>query len=314
MNLWFLLFLGDPVMIDRVALKVNDKIITERELLTTYRQRKRTLVQEKGQELNEAALEALWTEVVDEATDQLLLFEKAFESGAAISEDALESRLQSLKEANGFNEEEFARALMEQTGMTPQEYVDFSRRDESARRVIYSQVLSRIEIEDSEIAKYYETHVESFQVPARYRLSEVVALKGENPAQARFKISSCQNQLENGATFEEVAASQSDAGSREFEGDLGEMEYGDLHAVIEAAVKELSPGSVSQILETESAYFLIKVTEKIPARRKKIDEVKEEIRMVLQEPRLQSKLDEFLAELRKTYLVDRLISKPSGGL
>jgi parvulin-like peptidyl-prolyl isomerase len=314
MNLWFFLLLGDPVMIDRVALKVNDKIITERELLTTYRQRKRALLQDKGQELDEAALAALWTEVVDEATDQLLLFEKAFESGAAISEDALESRLQSLKEANGFNEEEFAKALLEQTGMTPQEYVDFSRRDESARRVIYSQVLSRIEIEDSEIAKYYETHAESFQVPARYRLSEVVALKGEDPALARFKIASCQNQLENGASFEEVASSQSDAGSREFGGDLGEMEYGDLHAVIESAVKELSPGAVSQILETESAYFLIKVSEKIPARRKKIDEVKEEIRMVLQEPRLQSKLDEFLAELRKTYLVDRLITTPSGGL
>ncbi|MCB1050562.1 MAG: peptidyl-prolyl cis-trans isomerase [Acidobacteria bacterium] len=305
--------LSDPVMVDRVALKVNDKIITERELLHTYSQRKKELVSNYQGEDIQAALEDAWKQTMDDAVDQLLLFEKAVEIGVAISEDALESRLQSVKEANGFSDEEFEKILREQTNMSIDEYLDYSRRDESAKRVIQSQVLSKIDIEDSEIAKYYEENQSEFMEPATYRISEIVAIKGENPSVAKFKIASSLEQIRNGAEFADVASTQSDSNSREYGGDLGTVLYGDLNQDIESAVKALSVGQVSEIIETDTAFFIIKVTAKTQAKPKGIDEVKEEIRYRLQEPRLQTKLEAFLKDLRASYLVDRMITKPASG-
>ena len=301
-------------MVDRIALKVNDKIITERELLLTYLPQKSELIRTYSGDNLEAALEELWEQIVQTATDQLLLFEKSVESGVAITEDALESRLQSVKESNGFSDEEFRQAIKEQTGMAYEEYLDYSRRDESAKRVVQSQVMYQIKVEDSEIAKYYDEHQTEFMDPATYRIAEIVILKKEGDATSRFKASTCQESLKNGQAFEDVAQQYSDSNSKENGGDLGVVHYGDFNATIESAVKALQVGDTSDILETESAFFIIKVLEKTEATPQDIDEVEDEIRYRIQEPQLDTKLDEFLEELRAYYLVTRSIQKPASGL
>lgn len=304
---------SEPVMIDRVALKVNDKIITERELLHTYSQRKSQVIETyEGSDI-QAELEKAWEETVTDATDQLLLFEKAVESGLALSEDALESRLLSIKEANGFNDETFEQALLEQTGMNIQEYIDYTRRDESARRVIQSYVIGSIEIEDSEISKYFTENSDQFMEPATYRIAEIAILKNDNPSVARFKAGSCKEALQNGTSFEEAALQFSDSGTKDRGGDLGVVEYGDLNATLEQAASALQVDQVSDVLETETAYFIIKVLEKSPAKLKDIDEVKEQIRYKLQEPRLESSLTAYLENLRNEYLVTRSVTKPANG-
>ena len=315
MTLIWMLFLvnweGDARIVDRVALKVNDKIITERELLLTYKQRRKLLIdQYAGPDLNQQ-LENLWEDVVRLAKEQLLLYEKSVDLGLSISQDAMDSRMQSIKESNGLSDEEFERILMEQTGMTLDEYIDSERRSESAQRVIQSQVVNAIDIEDSEVAKYYTENQSEYMEPAKYRIAEIVTLKDESPAAARIKALACLDSIRSGTPFAEAAMQCSDSSSRDGGGDLGEVQYGDLHYVIEDSVKRMAIGDVSDLLETDTAYFIIKVLNKTETKPMPIDDVKESILTKLREPRMEARLDEFLTELEAEYLVERVVTKPA---
>lgn len=300
----------EQYFVDRVAVKVNDKIITQRELLLVYELKKRKLLESQTSGNLDEQFRALWQQTVDEAVEQLLLYEKAVELGVAISDDALESRMQSIKESNGFSDEEFEQILKAQTGMSIDEYVASQRREESAQRVIHSQVLSQIEIEEAEISKYYDEHQDTYMEPATYRIAEIVFLKREEPALAKFRALACQESLNNGTPFAQAAKTYSDSVSKENGGDLGDVEFGDLNPVIEKAAEQLEINGVSDILESGSAYFIIKVLNKKPAKPVPIDQVKDDIRMRLRQPRLEAKLMAFLEELKESFIVETLVEEP----
>lgn len=293
-----------PVIVDRIAIKVNDKIITERELMLTYEARKSDLLRANPNADVAAQSQELWDDVVKQSVEQLLLFEKAVELGIDITGEAMESRLQSIKESNGMSDDEFAQVLFQQTGMSVSEYASFQAREESAQRVVHSEVLSKIEVEDSEISKYYDEHQKEFMHPAGYRIAEVVFLKGDHPSAARIKAAACLASIQDGMPFPEAAKLYSDSPSKDSGGDLGQVEYGDLNQVIEDTVKAMEINQVSDVLETPTAYFVIKVLNKTPARLKPIDDVKDEIRETLAQPRLQTQLKRFIEDLKQSYLVD----------
>lgn len=304
---------GESWFVDRVAVKVNDKIITEQELILTYTQKKRQLLQEFTTGSLELELERLWEEVVDDAVDQLLLYEKAVELGMDISEETLDGTLQNQKESYGLSQEEFEEMILEQTGMNLQQYMESTVRMQSGQRVVQSRVWGSIQIEDPEIAKYYEEHIESYTDPETFQIAEIVFAKGEEALAARERAQSCKAKLDQGLDFSEAVQEYSDAASKAIGGDLGELVRGDLNATIEEAALKLEVDQVSPIIELGDFYYLIKLLNRVPATPKPIDEVKEQIKMALREPRFEDALDRFLSELRESYLIEKLISKPSSG-
>lgn len=313
MNLMLLMTLfafqeSKTVFVDRVAIKVNDKIITERELLFSYKQRREDALSKfRGAELDKE-LKKAWDETVTDAEETLLMYEKAAELGYAFSKDDVLSELNSMKESRGLTDEEFEEAIVAQTGMTLAELVDLRQRENSAQMVFQSQVLQQIVIEDNEVAKYYENHTDEFMNPATYRIAEIVFLKDEaNPSAALQKAMDCQTDLEGGLDFVEAANKYSDSPSKENGGDLGLVKFGDLLSSIEDRVKEMSVGSYSNLLETPNAWFLIKLLEFNETKPKKVDEVREEIVNKLRQPRTQDQLDRFLKDLRAEYSLNSFV-------
>ncbi len=298
------------VFVDRVAIKVNDKIMTERELLFAYKQaREQALTQYKGAELDQQLKEA-WKETVKSAEETMLMYEKASELGYALSKDDVAAELNSMKESRGLTDEEFEKAILEQTGMSLGELVDLRQRENSAQMVFQSQVLNKIAIEDNEIAKYHEEHIADFMEPATYRIAEIVFTKSDaDLAETEQRVAACQAELKAGLDFGEAAKKYSDSLSKENGGDLGLVKYGDLLDSIEAKVKSMKVGEHSERLETSSAIFLIKLLAQNPAKPKPVDEVREQVVNALREPRTEAQLAKFVEHLRaefsiKTYLTE----------
>lgn len=301
---------GKTVFVDRVAVKVNDKIVTERELLISYKQRRdAALAKYKGAELDQQ-LKLAWEESVQDAEETLLMFEKAGELGFALSRDDVRGELISMKESRGLSDEEFEETIENQTGMTLVELVDLRQRENSAQMVFQSQVLRKMVIEDNEIAKYYEGHLAEFMNTATYRIAEIVCLKDSaNPLTAQEKVQACLSELQAGADFAEVAMKYSDSLSKESGGDLGLVEFGDLLGKIEDEVKGMTVGAFSDILETDGAYFIIKLHELNPESPKPIDEVHEQITNTLRQPRTQAELKRFVEKLRAEFSVKTYIKE-----
>ncbi|PIE89097.1 MAG: hypothetical protein CR997_13010 [Acidobacteria bacterium] len=304
---------GDSWFVDRVAVKVNDKIINERELMITYKKQKAQLLQEySGSDLT-AEYEKLWNQIMDDAVDQLLLYEKAVELGIDISEETLDANLQNQKESYGLDQAEFEKMLEQQTGMTLQQYIDFTIRFQSGQRVVQREVWGAIIIDDPEVAKYYQEHIDQYTNPEVFQIAEIVFLKGESPEAAREKAQKCLAELKEGFPFSKAVEKYSEAASKAIGGDLGELFIGDLNPTIEKAAQNLEVGAYSKIIELEASYYLIKLLKRTAATPKPIDEVKEEIKMSLREPRFDATFDKYLKGLRNEYLIEKLISKPSQG-
>ena len=298
------------VFVDRIAIKVNDKIITERELISTYKQlRRETLKQHTGAELDRRLKEA-WDNAIKTAEESLLLYEKALEVGVAFSRDDTLSQMLSIKESNGMSDEEFEAAVKEQTDMSLEMWVDARMRDTSANAVIHSQVVNKIKVDDSEIAKYYQLNQQEFMQPATYRIAEVVCLKAnEGAAAARTRAENCLAMLANGSDFAEVARSFSDSPSKEDGGDLGDVNFGDLLSTIEDNVRTMQVGSHSQILETDAAYFIIKLINLTPEQPKPLEVVHGDILDRLREPKIDTEIKAYIEKLKVEYLLQTYIKE-----
>jgi len=298
------------IFVDRIAVKVNDKIITEQEVAALYREiRKEALAKESGAELD-TKLNDAWKEAVTSAEETLLLYEKAVEVGVAYSREDTMSMLKSMQESNGLSDDEFEKEVLKQTGVPYEAFIDKRMREDSARAAIQSQVMSKINFEDNEIAKYYDEHKNDYMVAATYRLAEIVFRKDAGtPAEVQEKMRACRAALTSGTEFAEAAKTYSDSFSKENGGDLGTVEYGDLLGAIEEVVKKLEAGQISENLETDASYFIIKILEKTPATPKPLGDVREAIVQNMRAPRMEKVLDEFIKELRADFVVETYVKE-----
>jgi len=76
----------------------------------------------------------------------------------------------------------------------------------------------------------------------------------------RAKAEELLKQVKQGASFESLARENSSCPSKSSGGDLGWFGPGKMVAPFEAAVKNLSPGSVGDVVQTQIGYHLIKCT------------------------------------------------------
>ncbi|CAM2068025.1 Peptidylprolyl isomerase [Sulfidibacter corallicola] len=297
--------------VDRVAIKVNDKIITQRELVMMYEQRRQGYLQAyRGAQLDEK-LKTAWEDTLKEAQEQLLLYENAVELGMALSEEDVRSRLNAMRESNGLSEQEFEEIIQEQTGMSMHDFIEFRKRQDSADTVIHTKVVSQIKIDDSEIAKHHSEHREDYLNPATYRIAEIVLLKGEgDPLAAKIKANSAAEFLKKGGDFTEAAQMYSDSSSKESGGDLGIVQYGDLNKLIEDKVNAMALNEVSEVFETQTAYFIIKLLDRTPPKPKPIQEVRDDIVRELRMPRMESTMATYLQDLKNKYLLQVKTRKP----
>lgn len=295
------------MFVDRIAIKVNDKIITERELVFAYKQRRRAIMANfSGAELDEK-LKKAWNATVKELEENLLLFEKAVELGIAPSEDDVRSRMMGIKESNGMSDEEFEEALRAQTGMNLDEYVSSNRLEQSVQYVVQSQIISKIRVDESEIAKYYTENIDQYMNPETYQIAEIVFLKSSPNVQAR--VAECHEFLKSGGDFAEAAKKYSDSASKENGGDLGMVNYGDFNEAIEDRVRKMEKGQVSDSFETSTAIFIIKILEKTPKTPKAREEVREQILETLRYPRMEKEMVSFIEDLKGRYLLQTYLKE-----
>jgi len=115
----------------------------------------------------------------------------------------------------------------------------------------------------------YEAEKSRFTTPETRRASHILVNFGADKDAARKKIESLSAKLKSGSDFAELAKSVSDdTGSKDKGGDLGIVKRGDglLPPKFEAALYAMNAaGEVSEPVETEFGWHIIKLTELVPA-------------------------------------------------
>jgi peptidyl-prolyl cis-trans isomerase D len=123
------------------------------------------------------------------------------------------------------------------------------------------ELKSAVEVTETELKQYYAANQSQFVGPEQRRVSHIL-IEGDDEA-ARAAIDAAKQRITNGEAFAEVAKQLSqDTGSAQQGGDLGFFEKGVMDAAFEEASFALNDvGEVSDIVQSEFGYHLIKLTE-----------------------------------------------------
>ena len=157
------------------------------------------------------------------------------------------------------------------------------------------------EIAVSEQLGYYQQNIAEFEYPSKARWEELMVSfdRFNNKDEARRAIAEMGNAVLRGAPFSEVAKNQSHGPTR-FEGGAYDWTTkGSLVSkILDEAIFGLPIGSMSQILEDEQGYHIIRVIERVDAGRKPFLEAQTEIRQKLRDADIERQKKEFVAKMK----------------
>jgi parvulin-like peptidyl-prolyl isomerase len=168
------------------------------------------------------------------------------------------------------------------------------------------------EVSPDEMLEFYQTHASNYEEPLRVRWEELVVRKSRfaSPAQAYAEIALLGNEVWQraaarpnfrGPAFAEVAQARSDGFTAKDKG--GEQPWTTKGAlaikVLDEALFSLQVGQMSPILETDDAFYIVRVLERKEAGRKPFTEVQAKIREDLKRERFRLAADKYLDQLRR---------------
>jgi peptidyl-prolyl cis-trans isomerase D len=139
-----------------------------------------------------------------------------------------------------------------------------------------AEVAKDIEVTDRQVAEYFELNQSLFAVPEQRRASHILLTnQGE---ETLAKLAELQQRLANGEDFAELAQTYSeDPGSARQGGDLDFFEAGMMVDEFDKVVFNLAVGEVSEPVETEFGFHLIKLTDVKPMQLPSLDEIRDDV-------------------------------------
>jgi peptidyl-prolyl cis-trans isomerase C len=173
---------------------------------------------------------------------------------------------------------------------------------EAAKKEILTQaainkVLADVKVTDEEIKAYYEANQQYFKSEESVTARHILVDSLEEAQEIK-------NKIDNGMNFEMAAVQHSSCPSKEQGGNLGSFTRGRMVPEFEQAAFELAIGEVSEPVQTQFGYHIIKVEEKNEGSVKPIEEVYSMIQRELLNERESFRYMQLTQDLKNKYSVD----------
>jgi len=177
------------------------------------------------------------------------------------------------------------------------------------------QIKREEEITHEDMLGYYHEHAADYAVPAKARFEQLTIRKDRypSPEDAYRDVANCGNEILRGAPFAEIAKARSHAPTAR-EGGLNDWtSQGTLVSeAVDQAIFGLPVGRMSQILEDDTSFHIVRVIERSDAGRTSFVEAQVEIKKKIGEERHKKQLEDYLAKLRKDTAVWTIFDQPAG--
>lgn len=251
---------NDKKLVDKILSIVGDEIILLSDVELQYEQIKME---------NENVSEGMKCNLLEELMTQKMFLEQANIDSLVVSEDEVEGelnrRIQYFISMIGSQER-----LEEYYGKSITAIKDEFRkdiRDQLLSRQMRSKIFEDVKITPSEVKAFFnKIHKDSLPYfNAEVEIGQIVFEPEISPTQRQLaieKIEGLQERIEKGEDFGLLALIYSeDPGSTQNNGELGFVSRGEMVKEFEAAAFKLEPGEVSEIVESQYGYHLIKMTD-----------------------------------------------------
>jgi len=139
-----------------------------------------------------------------------------------------------------------------------------------------------LEVDDADIQKLYEEQKGSFTVQERRHARHILVKLAKDSSdeirkKARTKIESALKRVKSGEKFARVANEVSEDKNTKDGGDLGSFARGAMVPPFEQAVFSMKAGEISDIIETQFGFHIIKLVDIQPAHAQPLDKVRDQL-------------------------------------
>jgi peptidyl-prolyl cis-trans isomerase C len=197
--------------------------------------------------------------------------------------------------------------------MTIQDVRDDARSEMSVEKLVEGEIAAKTAVKPEAVMDFYQKNQDKFQQGPRVRASHILISVPQNAdaatkQQARTKAETILKDLKGGKDFAAAAKENSqDPGSAVNGGDLGFFEKGQMVPPFEQAAFALNAGDMSDLVETQFGYHIIKVAEKQTQRVVPLDEAKAQIEQYLGQQNRQAETQAFVDALKAKAKIEILI-------
>jgi foldase protein PrsA len=208
--------------------------------------------------LFQIAPDEMKTQLIDQVVMQTLIEQKAAEENITITEEDINEAVdkQMAKYDEMFPTQEEFDAALAQAGLTKEALVQ-DLKDNMQTELKMKKILEpQIDVSDESIATFYEENKEQINQSIQVQASHIL-VEDEQLANSLLE------QIQGGADFAELATEHSiDPGSKVKGGDLGFFGRGQMVPEFEEAAFNLKVGEVSEVVQTQHGYHIIKLADK----------------------------------------------------
>ena len=292
-------------VVEDVVVRVNDQIISRSDVA-----RAEEALQQDAQQgqLSPADLALKQKDMLRDMIDQALLLSKAKELGLNADADVIR-QLDEIRKQNKFDSMDDLERAARQQGVSFEDFKAKIRDQVLTQQVVREEVGRRIQLSQSEEARYYEAHKADFTQPEQIRLSEILVPLAENAtptevSQAEKKAEAIKTSVMQGANFADLAKKDSGGPSAAQGGELGLFKRGALAKVLEDQTFDLKAGDSTQPIRTRQGFVILKVTEHIQAGAAPMKDVEPQIQEAVYMSQMQPALRAYLTKLREESYVD----------
>ena len=167
----------------------------------------------------------------------------------------------------------------------------------------YEKLLGTVEVNDAEAKAFYDGNKEDFNKPDQVKASHILvkvdaSATPEQKAAAKTKAEGLLKQVKAGGDFATLAKENSDCPSKDRGGDLGFFDKSTMVKEFADAAFAMKIGQVSDVVETQFGYHIIKVTDRKEGGMTTFDKAKADIVKSLQDKKKNELFKQLIDKLK----------------
>jgi hypothetical protein len=249
---------------------------------------------------------------------QQLILNKATETDQTRGREQFNVSLQKLKTNQHLTDEEFNQTLDKQLILRGQTRSQWEKQNiEQATIPLVLERELNINVTDAEAKEYYTNHPADFEQPEKVRLCDILLLTvnpnagtplpADQQQAKRKKMDDLLKRARSGENFTNLAAQYSeDPASKDKNGELPPVSRDQLSPELAAAAFSLATNQVSDVIEMSYGYYIIKLLDKVPAKKMDYATVTTDLKDALKRQKVTRQAPAYLEKLKQASGVEIL--------
>lgn len=216
-----------------------------------------------------------------------LIQQEADKAGIKVTDADIDKEIEKIKKNMGGSEEELIKQL-ESSGMTLE-----SLRVQMVPQLNLRKILEKeVTVTDDEMKQFFEENKAQFDVAEQVKVAHIL-LPTKEEAEAVLK------QLKEGADFAQLAKEKStDPGSKDNGGEYDFFPRGTMHEPFENAAFSLKKDELSDVVQTDSGFHVIKLLDRKEGSTATFEEKKEEVRDIIVNNKIYEMSQQWMTDLK----------------